>query len=313
MADNQVNDEKEVKRRKQLKKMTKILAKAWELQKSEPFQESSRTSTQGNVFDLASLGEYLSEGAYKVGRSGWVKFAQDIGGVYNRHIERCVIFYCRHERCRVPIEPFVFYHCASEAPSSPKSLPPSMPCFVVKPLSGLSLSHSSLTLFSHFCWRSFRKSKHAETAKEHRKHVIDMLAKLDESIAAEVSTRVPSEDVKPDPKKRKQPDQGGGSAKKKALQQSDGKMKTTLEMTVEDREASAVEDLIEAVKTYGGENWGVLVFWAACHSRKKTLTLNHCTQANQVWCRDTSRRLQNEATAALTSAITMLMGVAFAR
>jgi hypothetical protein len=88
MADNQVNDEKEVKRRKQLKKMTKILAKAWELEKSEPFQESSRTSTHGNVFDLASLGEYLSEGAYKVGRSGWVMFAQDIGGVYNRHIKR---------------------------------------------------------------------------------------------------------------------------------------------------------------------------------------------------------------------------------
>ena len=91
MADHHVQDEKEVKRRKQLKKMTKILAKAWELPKSEPFQESSRFSSQGNVFDLATLGEYLGEGCYKLGRSGWAKFAQDIGGVYNRHIEWYVI------------------------------------------------------------------------------------------------------------------------------------------------------------------------------------------------------------------------------
>ena len=91
MADHHVEDEKDVKRRKQLKKMTKILAKAWELPKSEPFQESSRFSSQGNVFDLATLGEYLGEGCYKLGRSGWAKFAQDIGGVYNRHIEWYVI------------------------------------------------------------------------------------------------------------------------------------------------------------------------------------------------------------------------------
>jgi hypothetical protein len=92
MADNQAHDEKEVKRRKQLKKMTKILEKAWEIPKSEPFQESSRSSSKGNVFDLATLGEYLGEGSYKVGRSGWEKFAQDIGGVYNRHIEWYVLF-----------------------------------------------------------------------------------------------------------------------------------------------------------------------------------------------------------------------------
>lgn len=138
-----------------------------------------------------------------------------------------------------------------------------------------------------------------------------MLAKLDESIAAEVSTHVPSEDVKTDPKKRKQPDQGGGSAKKKALHQSDGKMKTTLEMTVEDREASAMEDLIEAVKMHGGENDEAMDFWIACHSRKKTLTLIHYTKANQVWCRDTPRRPLNEAMPALTSATTMVMGVVF--
>jgi hypothetical protein len=88
MSDALMVDEKEVKRRKQIKKMTKILARAWELPNGEPFQECTKESTTENVFDLASLGQNLDEGVYKFGRSGWEQFARDIGGVYNRHIER---------------------------------------------------------------------------------------------------------------------------------------------------------------------------------------------------------------------------------
>ncbi|KAI2489836.1 DDT domain [Fragilaria crotonensis] len=88
MADKAVADDKEVKRRKQVKKMTKILSRAWDLPNSDPFQECAKKSTAEDVFDLASLGENLDTGIYKYGRSGWEKFARDIGGVYNRHIER---------------------------------------------------------------------------------------------------------------------------------------------------------------------------------------------------------------------------------
>ena len=93
MADAKAKDEKEVKQRKQVKKMTKILSRAWELPDSGPFQEcSTKTSSAEAVFDLASLGQNLDEGVYKLGRSGWEHFARDIGGVYNRHIERYVFF-----------------------------------------------------------------------------------------------------------------------------------------------------------------------------------------------------------------------------
>lgn len=83
-----VVDDKEVKRRKQVKKMTKILSRAWDLPNSDPFQECTKNSTAEDVFDLASLGGNLDSGVYKCSRSGWEKFARDIGGVYNRHIER---------------------------------------------------------------------------------------------------------------------------------------------------------------------------------------------------------------------------------
>ena len=88
MADKGKEDEKESKRRKQVKKMTKILARAWEMPNGEPFQECDKISTVEDVFDLASLGQNLDEGVYQLGRSGWEKFARDIGGVYNRHIQR---------------------------------------------------------------------------------------------------------------------------------------------------------------------------------------------------------------------------------
>jgi hypothetical protein len=88
---NKPKDEKELKRRKQLKKMTKILSRAWELPDGEPFQEClKKISSEGNVFDLAAIGDNLDKQMYKLGRSGWIQFARDMGGVYNWHIERYV-------------------------------------------------------------------------------------------------------------------------------------------------------------------------------------------------------------------------------
>eukprot|EP00546_Thalassionema_frauenfeldii_P016880 CAMPEP_0178899764 /NCGR_PEP_ID=MMETSP0786-20121207/3086_1 /TAXON_ID=186022 /ORGANISM="Thalassionema frauenfeldii, Strain CCMP 1798" /LENGTH=1483 /DNA_ID=CAMNT_0020570667 /DNA_START=44 /DNA_END=4492 /DNA_ORIENTATION=- len=89
MADkNSANDEKEVKRKKQTRKMTKILAQAWDLPKAEPYQECDKVSSSGNIFDLSAIGRNLDDGVYKLGRSGWEEFARDIGGVYNRHVSR---------------------------------------------------------------------------------------------------------------------------------------------------------------------------------------------------------------------------------
>jgi hypothetical protein len=84
-----------------------------------------------------------------------------------------------------------------------------------------------------------------------------MLEKLDASIAAEIGTHVPSEDNKTEPNKRKHADQSGGTSNKRASmnsKQADSKSKTTQEMSVEEREATAIEDLREFVKLHGGKN-----------------------------------------------------------
>lgn len=80
-------DEKGKKRRKQYKRMEKILAGVWKLEGSEPFQEDTKSST-AYVLSLSSIGVKLDEGAYRLGRHGWEEFAGDVGGVYNRHISK---------------------------------------------------------------------------------------------------------------------------------------------------------------------------------------------------------------------------------
>uniref|UniRef100_A0A7S4VAH9 DDT domain-containing protein n=1 Tax=Ditylum brightwellii TaxID=49249 RepID=A0A7S4VAH9_9STRA len=80
-------DTGDARRRKQQKKMTKLLAKAWGLSESEPFQESSSSKTNSPL-DLTAIGIALDGGAYKHSTSGWEKFATDLGCVYNRHILR---------------------------------------------------------------------------------------------------------------------------------------------------------------------------------------------------------------------------------
>lgn len=82
-------DEREAKRKRQVKKMTKILSKAWQLDHSEPFQELNDDQLKllgEGPFDLAGMGEALDGGAYPLGRKGWELFAGHLGGIYNRYI-----------------------------------------------------------------------------------------------------------------------------------------------------------------------------------------------------------------------------------
>ena len=86
-----VVDEKEKKRRKQAKKMGKILSSVWTMKGSESFQEERHaTSTEDHVLDLTTIGQKLDAKKYRLGRHGWEDFARDLGGVYNRHIRRYV-------------------------------------------------------------------------------------------------------------------------------------------------------------------------------------------------------------------------------
>lgn len=62
-------------KKKQFKRMGKILAKAWEL--GEEFQQQ-----------LSKVGEKLDKYEYKLGRHGWEDFARDLGVIYNQHIQR---------------------------------------------------------------------------------------------------------------------------------------------------------------------------------------------------------------------------------
>uniref|UniRef100_A0A7S4JIP1 DDT domain-containing protein n=1 Tax=Odontella aurita TaxID=265563 RepID=A0A7S4JIP1_9STRA len=77
--------EKEVRRKKQAKKMTKIIAKSWNIPGAEPFQDSKHSS-KDSIRDLSSVGQKLDAGDYHLGRQGWEMFAGEMGGIYNRHI-----------------------------------------------------------------------------------------------------------------------------------------------------------------------------------------------------------------------------------
>lgn len=69
MPDDTTAD-KEKKRKKQLRKMGKLIATAWEW--DDQYHEA-----------LGAIGRQLDDGAYnKVGKGGWTAFARDIGSVY---------------------------------------------------------------------------------------------------------------------------------------------------------------------------------------------------------------------------------------
>jgi len=82
------DDDKEAKRSKQRRKMTKILAKAWNLDNADAFRQdkSSSSSPSSQPIDLQTIGQRLDTGGYEHGHSGWETFAYDLGGVYKRHI-----------------------------------------------------------------------------------------------------------------------------------------------------------------------------------------------------------------------------------
>lgn len=94
------DDEREKRRKKQAKRMGKILARVWELPDSSAFQDDGTVKSEegsdedndknSNLCCLVAIGSKLDRDGYKVGRHGWEEFAADLGGVYNRHIARCV-------------------------------------------------------------------------------------------------------------------------------------------------------------------------------------------------------------------------------
>jgi hypothetical protein len=79
--------EREKKRKKALRRMSKIVAKAWELDNAEPFQTYNGKGKH-SILCLTALGRKVDEEGYGFGRHGWVDFAKDIGGIYNRHVQR---------------------------------------------------------------------------------------------------------------------------------------------------------------------------------------------------------------------------------
>ena len=87
MGDHGHDEEKEKKRKKALRRMGKIVAKAWGLAGSEPFQEVAHSK---GVLCLTAVGKKIDSAGYGYGRHGWEDFARDMGGVYNRHLRRQV-------------------------------------------------------------------------------------------------------------------------------------------------------------------------------------------------------------------------------
>lgn len=89
---SEMDDARKAKAKKQEKRMSKILSKAWVLDRAETFQQvtSSPSTSAITPIDLQSVGDNLERSGYPVGRKGWEKFAGDIGFVYNQFILRYV-------------------------------------------------------------------------------------------------------------------------------------------------------------------------------------------------------------------------------
>jgi hypothetical protein len=88
MADAEAADEKEEKEKrlkKQAKRMGKVLARVWQLDGSDDFQDDKSNTA---ALCLTAIGKKLDAEEYRLGRHGWEDFARDLGGVYNRHIHR---------------------------------------------------------------------------------------------------------------------------------------------------------------------------------------------------------------------------------
>ena len=79
-------EEKERKRKKQFRKMGRILGKIWDLDPA--FQTNTESDDNDNdvVTCLSQLGERIDQHVYHLGRHGWAHFARDLAGVYLQHI-----------------------------------------------------------------------------------------------------------------------------------------------------------------------------------------------------------------------------------
>lgn len=111
-------EEKEKRRKKQFKRMGKILGKAWNL--TEVFQDCD--SSEVAVGNLSDIGQKLDEQDYRVGRHGWEDFARDLGGVYNRHVKRYAYRVCacsmdetRLFRSRESVQQMMEESCSEES------------------------------------------------------------------------------------------------------------------------------------------------------------------------------------------------------
>jgi hypothetical protein len=85
MSDHAHDAEREKKRKKALRRMGKIIAKAWELPNADAFHTAPQSNS---ILCLTAVGKKVDEEDYRHGRHGWEDFSKDIGGVYNRHVHR---------------------------------------------------------------------------------------------------------------------------------------------------------------------------------------------------------------------------------
>jgi hypothetical protein len=85
MDDPAHDAQREKKRKKALRRMGKIVAKAWDMPNAEPFQSHPHSES---ILCLTAVGKKVDEEGYGYGKHGWEDFARDIGGVYNRHVHR---------------------------------------------------------------------------------------------------------------------------------------------------------------------------------------------------------------------------------
>lgn len=87
---SEADAEREAKMKRQKKKMTKVLSKAWSIERAEPFQEVEDDQVEAvggeGPLDLTTMGQSLDKKFYVLGRKGWEHFARDLGGIYNRFI-----------------------------------------------------------------------------------------------------------------------------------------------------------------------------------------------------------------------------------
>jgi len=92
--------EKEKRRKKQFKRMGKILGKCWDL--DVVFQDRTASDTdEEQVLCLTDIGKRIDDQAYRLGKHGWEDFARDLGGVFNRHAKGLVNFPFYFELCCV--------------------------------------------------------------------------------------------------------------------------------------------------------------------------------------------------------------------